>query len=401
VDIFTSRRLRDWRTIGAAALALGGVAAAVIATTPGAPSGRAAAGAAGFTAQGGCDPYQVAGFDISVCISDNGTGTTAYPSITVNQVGPYVGSCSIGIELWDDDGHTYSDTGPGDCTPGQHPGKAFGPVTAPLTLHAFAYLQTDLNSFHLGNRQGDSPRIELEPTATVVVSPTVAPSTSTSAAPRPFPPIPRLATRNKTNANCLDPANRPGAAAANGAGGGWILNTTSDIPHRNITTTPNDPTFRAEQATACLAKPLGPGQEAQQLDIAGWQDAQIVANKWGMTLPGQSLARCHLVANVLGGQGFAQNLVPCWQIGVNIAGEQSMRAQESIAADTVNGRLAPGQAVFYEVTPNYQRPDSTIPESIHMAAQVEDTDGTILQNLFDVDIPNQAYVDGAVVPLGN
>jgi hypothetical protein len=209
------------------------------------------------------------------------------------------------------------------------------------------------------------------------------------------PPLPPVGTRGN-NANCLDPLNTPPGAQRNGAG--WILNTTSAVPQRNITTAPQDPTTRAEQATACLANPTGPGQGAQQLDIAGWQDAQRTATRWGMPIPG-AVARCHLVADVLGGQGFAQNLVPCWQVLVNI-GQGSMRAQETLVQQELRV-LPPGAAVYYQVTPNYANGVSTVPTSISMTAQVQAQNGAVLNTFVNVTIPNETYVDGAVVPLGN
>jgi hypothetical protein len=364
-----------------------------------------AIGSVSFTPQ--CNPYSVDNpiplvgtpFNLDVCISDRGTGTTAYPELNFKQVGT-PGSCSVVIEIWNDTGQLEGTPKQVDCQTGFVDGNPFTPTDASVSVHTFARLVIDGQRIYLGNQQGDSPSITVQPFVSTRPTTSATSSTATGSRPRPVPPIPPIDTRHNNNANCLDPANRPPGEQPNGVG--WILNTTNPVSQRNLTTTPNDPTTRAEQATACLANPVAAGQPAQQLDIAGWQDARVVANKWGMILPGQSIARCHLIADVLGGQGFAQNLVPCWQILVNIAGGSSMRDQEAMAqARLAPGGLAPGQAIFYQTTPNYKDSQSTIPTSIHMAAQIEDIDGTVLETLFDIDIPNQTYVDGAVVPLGN
>jgi hypothetical protein len=124
------------------------------------------------TVQGGCNPYQVQAtsigtFNMAVCISDNGTGTTAYPSVRVDQVPVYLGtSCTIGIEVWDNNGKMPGIPKQADCKTGTYPGNTLA-VDAPVTLHAFARLKICLfnacTSYYLGNGQGDSPSIELQP----------------------------------------------------------------------------------------------------------------------------------------------------------------------------------------------------------------------------------------------
>ncbi|MFG1723108.1 DNA/RNA non-specific endonuclease [Micromonospora chalcea] len=120
---------------------------------------------------------------------------------------------------------------------------------------------------------------------------------------------------------------------------------------------PGGPGARASQATACITKPAAKGTPAQG-DITGWQDAQSFTARNG----GGGLARCHLVANVLGGKGIAANLVPCWQVGMN-TGTPSMRTYEQ-TAQTAVGRLTAGEAVYYEVTAQYRDATSTIPTSV-------------------------------------
>ncbi|MFG1884043.1 DNA/RNA non-specific endonuclease [Micromonospora sp. NPDC049102] len=224
----------------------------------------------------------------------------------------------------------------------------------------------------------DDARTRLQPT------PTAAPSASASPAPATVSPSPSRST-------CV--SSRP--PGAQGSGGGWIVNTTQPVANRNKTTTPpGGPGARASQATACITRPAAKGTAAQG-DITGWQDAQSFAARNG----GGSLARCHLVANVLGGKGIAANLVPCWQVGMN-TGTPSMRTYEQ-TAQTAVGRLNAGEAVYYEVTAQYRDATSTIPTSVTMSATVQKADGTT-QPLFSGSmVPNNRTVNGAVVNLGN
>ncbi|WP_345983794.1 hypothetical protein [Streptomyces sp. DSS69] len=72
--------------------------------------------------------------------------------------------------------------------------------------------------------------------------------------------------------------------------------------------------MRAETAQACLGAVTGAGTDASG-DITGWLDAQDFAR---INSPSTSLARCHLIANILGGKGqildgSQANPVPCWQ----------------------------------------------------------------------------------------
>jgi hypothetical protein len=178
------------------------------------------------------------------------------------------------------------------------------------------------------------------------------------------------------------------------SGGGWILNTTERVPHRNKTTVPVDgPSGRATQATACLTELAG-GTDAQG-NITGWKDAQTFA----ALNPGSGgLARCHLIANVLGGRGIAKNLVPCWQVGTNVS-LNSMREYESQIEQMLGRGLPEGEAVYYVVTPHYRDAASTIPDSITMSAVVELPDGTSWPVFYPVTRQNVAEVGG--LNLGN
>lgn len=168
-------RLPGWRT----AAALSAAAAIVVgATALGAPNQSSSASAAASPvayaastgsrpAQGGCKEYPVGktGFEFGVCVNDRHTGTTAYPDIYVNHVGPHSGPCSISIELWDDKNRSYGTPAQAPCTPGPHPGNPYGPVRSALTLHTFARLKANGTTYYFGGGQGDSPPISLAPGA--------------------------------------------------------------------------------------------------------------------------------------------------------------------------------------------------------------------------------------------
>ncbi|MBW8818787.1 MAG: DNA/RNA non-specific endonuclease [Streptomyces sp.] len=118
--------------------------------------------------------------------------------------------------------------------------------------------------------------------------------------------------------------------------------------------------------------------------------------------PGTAIARCHLIANTLGGKGQIldggqANLVPCWQVGMN-TGTPSMRTYEALVKNWVTF-LSSNDAVYYEVTPNYKDSTSTIPDGVTMSATLELDNGfqyPLFQNVF---IPNTQASSG--LNLGN
>ncbi|MEV6583388.1 DNA/RNA non-specific endonuclease [Streptomyces sp. NPDC051582] len=164
------------------------------------------------------------------------------------------------------------------------------------------------------------------------------------------------------------------------SGDGWILNSTQPVPHRNQTDPTSPAGTRAAGAQACLRKKLGDGSAASPAvgDITGWLDAMqfVAANS-----PGTTIARCHLIANTLGGKGQVldggqNNLVPCWQVGMN-TGTPSMRTYEKQVKDAVEAAtMGPDDAVYYQVTPLYKDSASTIPTGVAMSAAVHRADGT-------------------------
>ncbi|MFJ7900704.1 hypothetical protein ACIQ6V_09450 [Streptomyces sp. NPDC096198] len=186
------------------------------------------------------------------------------------------------------------------------------------------------------------------------------------------------------------------------AGDGWIRNTTDAVAHVNKTTTPNGPGTRAAMAQACFGKNLDTGSDADG-DITGWQDAQLFRDTYA---PGAGLARCHLIPNILGGKGRVldggqNNLVPCWQSGMN-TGTPSMRTFELAAQKLVkqDPNFQATDALFYQVTPTYQDAASTIPVGVTMSATVQRADGTSQPLFPDVYIPNTKGNTGTL-DLGN
>ncbi|MEU5129642.1 DNA/RNA non-specific endonuclease [Streptomyces mobaraensis] len=183
------------------------------------------------------------------------------------------------------------------------------------------------------------------------------------------------------------------------SGAGWILNSTQPVPHRNRTDPSSPAGTRATGAQACLRNPLGTGSAASG-DITGWQDAQqFVATH----PPAAAIARCHLIANILGGKGQIldggqANLVPCWQVGMN-TGTPSMRTYEKQVQDQVaDPGMGPDDAVFYQVTPLYQDGASTIPTGVVMSAKVQRANGTE-SLMFTTSVPNTQATSG--LNLGN
>ncbi|MET7320811.1 DNA/RNA non-specific endonuclease [Streptomyces sp. NPDC005549] len=186
------------------------------------------------------------------------------------------------------------------------------------------------------------------------------------------------------------------------AGDGWIRNTTAAVDHVNKTTTPDGAGTRAAMAQACLGKNLDTGSDASG-DITGWQDAQLFRDTYS---PKTGLARCHLIPNILGGKGQVvdggqNNLVPCWQSGMN-TGTPSMRTFELAAQKLVkeDPNFQANDALFYQVTPEYQDATSTIPVGVTMTATVQRADGTSQPLFPEVYITNTKGNTGTL-NLGN
>ncbi|MFD0385840.1 DNA/RNA non-specific endonuclease [Streptomyces stramineus] len=189
------------------------------------------------------------------------------------------------------------------------------------------------------------------------------------------------------------------------SGDGWILNSTQPVPRRNKTDPSSPAGTRAAGAQACLRKKLGDGSAALG-DITGWQDAQDFARPHaapGTPAP-YGLARCHLIASILGGKGQIRdggqdNLVPCWQVGMN-TGTPSMWTYEKQVKDAVEAAtMGPDDAVYYQVTPLYKDSDSTVPTGVTMSAAIQRADGT--QSLLPLSGVTNTKANTGLLNLGN
>nr|WP_237331308.1 DNA/RNA non-specific endonuclease [Streptomyces mexicanus] len=168
------------------------------------------------------------------------------------------------------------------------------------------------------------------------------------------------------------------------AGVGWIKNTVEPVPHVNKTDQTSPAGYRASTATACLGTQQGPGSDAGG-DITGWADAAAYAAKNNLT---DGLSRCHLIAKVLGGR-ISQNLVPCWQAGMNTGvGSMWEEGEEKVWNELNDVTFSDDDAILYQVTPTYLSADSTIPVGVTMSAKIERGDGSVEQLFSGVYIPN-------------
>ncbi|WP_053161011.1 DNA/RNA non-specific endonuclease [Streptomyces caatingaensis] len=196
----------------------------------------------------------------------------------------------------------------------------------------------------------------------------------------------------KPKADCLK------WAQAN-SGGGWIQNSSAPVPHRNRTDPTSPAGTRAGGARACLRWPLGEGSPASG-DITGWKDAQDFVDK---NPPGAAIARCHLIANTLGGKGQVRdggqdNLVPCWQVGMNTGTPSMWTYERQVKQKVMAADMRPDDAVYYMVTPLYRDDASTIPTGVVMSAAVQRANGA-QELMFTEGIPNTQARSG--LNLGN
>ncbi|MCX4734242.1 DNA/RNA non-specific endonuclease [Streptomyces sp. NBC_01363] len=200
-------------------------------------------------------------------------------------------------------------------------------------------------------------------------------------------------------ASCL---NDPPPAGSLPNGDGWFKNTTEPVPLVQQTIPTSGAGLRPTKAQACLGRATAKGSETSG-DITGWLDAQAfkAANS-----PNSLLARCHLIANILGGKGTTKvtrfNLVPCWQSGMN-TGTPSMRTFESKAQSLIKGPLADfgvNDAVLYEVTPVYKDANSTIPVGVTMNASIQRANGATEELFPNVYVTNTLGNTGTL-NLGN
>ncbi|MCZ7458353.1 DNA/RNA non-specific endonuclease [Streptomyces sp. WMMC940] len=121
--------------------------------------------------------------------------------------------------------------------------------------------------------------------------------------------------------------------------------------------------------------------------------------------PVTSQARCHLIANRLGGpggilDGGQNNLVPCWQVGMN-TGTPSMRTYEFMAQKKLGeADFGANDAILYQVTPVFRDATSTIPVGVTMTASIERANGSTEELFPNVYVPNTKANTG-LLNLGN
>ncbi|MEU5090105.1 DNA/RNA non-specific endonuclease [Streptomyces sp. NPDC021356] len=200
-------------------------------------------------------------------------------------------------------------------------------------------------------------------------------------------------------ASCL---NDPPPAGALPNGDGWFKNTTEPVPLVNQTAPADGPGQRPTQAQACLGKKTTKGSGTSD-PVTGYKDAEAFKKANGVT---NGLARCHLIARILGGMGTTaltrSNLVPCWQSGMN-TGTPSMRTYEDMAQRMIqdpSSTLGANDAIFYQVTPVYKDANSTIPVGVTMRADVQRANGTTEELFPNVYVTNTLMNTGTL-NLGN
>lgn len=200
-------------------------------------------------------------------------------------------------------------------------------------------------------------------------------------------------------ASCL---NNPPPAGALPNRDGWFKNTTEPVPLINQTDPSGGAGKRATQAQACLGRKVAGGTGTSD-PVTGYKDAEAFKKANNVT---NGLARCHLIAKILGGQGTSEltryNLVPCWQSGMN-TGTPSMRKFETMAQDKIQGPVAAfgaNDAIFYEVTPVYKDAKSTIPLGVTMHGTIQRANGTTEELFPNVYVTNTLQNTGTL-NLGN
>ncbi|MCQ9131463.1 DNA/RNA non-specific endonuclease [Streptomyces sp. IBSBF 2807] len=200
-------------------------------------------------------------------------------------------------------------------------------------------------------------------------------------------------------ADCL---NDPPPAGSLPNGDGWFKNTTEAVPLVNQTVPTSGPGERPTEAQACLGRNTTKGSGTSD-PVTGYKDAEAFKKANGVT---NGLARCHLIARILGGKGTSEltrtNLVPCWQSGMN-TGTPSMRTFEDIAQkmiqDPASG-LGANDAILYRVTPVYKDANSTIPVGVTMRADIQRAGGGT-EELFPNVFVTNTLMNTGTLNLGN
>ncbi|MEU1425073.1 LamG-like jellyroll fold domain-containing protein [Kitasatospora sp. NPDC005751] len=201
--------------------------------------------------------------------------------------------------------------------------------------------------------------------ALLVLVPNALPGTTT--APGPQPGQSTQPDRDKPQ-SCLD--RRPAGSDTDnkdGTGTGWIK-------YGNMEDVAGSPGVRRPTAAeACLTgTPRSKRGTGADGEITGWSAAKEIVDDADWSPDGvPGLARCHFIAREFGGRGVAQNLAPCFQVGVNTT-KSAMRGFE---VGVVGAAMRGKQIVDYTVTPVYQTPSSRIPMGFFMVAIGQYADG--------------------------
>ncbi|MFV2119651.1 DNA/RNA non-specific endonuclease [Streptomyces sp. Act-28] len=185
-------------------------------------------------------------------------------------------------------------------------------------------------------------------------------------------------------------------------GDGWFLNTTEAVPLVNRSDPAGGGGFRPTRAQARLGRNTGKGTGTSD-PVTGMKDAEEFKKANNVT---HQPARCHLIANILGGKGTSAltryNLVPCRQSGMN-TGTSRTRTFETDVRDLIKGSIADlgaNDAVFYQVTPVHRDANSTIPTGVTMNATIQRADGTTEELFPNVYVTN-TYRNTGSLNLGN
>ncbi|GLZ15022.1 hypothetical protein Acsp04_52570 [Actinomadura sp. NBRC 104425] len=196
-----------------------------------------------------------------------------------------------------------------------------------------------------------------QPAASVTGPP---PPTSTALAPSPPNPSPAPASVMQT-------AGLPAAGSA-------VQDDDEEcVPRKNYGGFDKNGYHSGAYARFCTAQDLAGGSAASKdIDPPGWpkRDPQTgkSTNRWLTQTRQYEFARCHLIGNQLGGDGYdANNLITCYQSPVNTP---VMRGLENRVAEAVRD----GQVVDYWVKPVYESGD-VIPDKIRLTARGRYPDG--------------------------
>ena len=222
----------------------------------------------------------------------------------------------------------------------------------------------------------------------------------------PYPTSPGAADRSPGDeATCLTQKAEALTEGGQNDGSGWILNRSQGVDHVNKDTSPKGGRgIRAEDGVACLTADHDKKRDGTKgLKITGYQDAsrELTTYTRQHLVPGKELARCHVIADILGGLPAGKNLFPCYQVGLN-TGLVSMKSPFEDLVRAIAGELPAnsGAAVLYLVTLNYKSAESTVPEGVFLNAELQEPGGVTYPIFQEGDYLDNIRLGGGP-PLGN